>query len=790
MQRIEIGNNTISNNPIILDDFAERLEVEGTLNTGEENAVTTQNTLNEIEVDDNGIIQSESTAIQVDGIATIIDNQGTIDGGFNGINLANGEIASASINNRGLITSESRAINIGGVGGVLFNQGQILTTESPRNGTVYGDVTGLNIFIENDRRGIIDVGEGNDGDAISLELGANVNGSVVNAGLIQGRGVPVGNNQSAAVRLYWVEASGAETSIFNGDIINEGTLTAENAATVIIQERTQLNGEIINEGSIIGGAIEDGKLAIDVREAVGGVSIINQGEIEGNVELSGEDDTFNGVDGSVIGVVNGNGGNDIVLGGDEEDVISGGSENDFLDGDRENDTLSGDEGNDFLVGAQDDDFLEGGDGNDFFFGIDGNGNDTSSGGLGNDFVRGGNDNDQIFGEQHNDLLIGNNGDDLISGGAGLNLVSGGNGSDRFVLEPGGLTTILDFELGEDLLVLDESLTFDQLELVPDLFGTSTAINITETGEQIAKVVFVPPAQLSEANFVSFEQALEGISNSSSSSTDESISTTVNTLNGTLENDLIDGTDEADFINGDGGNDTLNSSLGEDVINGGDGDDFITGTYFLNGDGGNDTIQAADGNNFVNGGEGHDLITVGFGENFINGDAGNDTISGGDFIDLISGGEGDDVISAGGGLDIIFGDQGNDTLQAGAGTDQLDGGEGDDVLIGAFVPELTEGVNIDELTGGVGSDTFVLGDETGKFYTAAGDQDFAVITDFDFTQDVIQLNGTALQFTLAPVQQSGVSGLGILAGENQDLIAIIQAPDSGSLDLRAEYFNYV
>ncbi|MEA5522813.1 hypothetical protein [Limnoraphis robusta] len=48
-------------------------------------------------------------------------------------------------------------------------------------------------------------------------------------------------------------------------------------------------------------------------------------------------------------------------------------------------------------------------------------------------------------------------------------------------------------------------------------------------------------------------------------------------------------------------------------------------------------------------------------------------------------------------------------------------------------------------GGVGSDTFILGDETGKFYTAAGDQDFAVITDLDFTQDVIQLRGSYFNY---------------------------------------------
>lgn len=244
---------------IILDEFGESLKIAGQLVTNtNQSAVVTQNTLNRIDVQDQGKIISEgstNTAIQVEGIGSIINNYGIIDGEFNGINLANGDTASARIYNNGTITSGSRAVNIGGVGGILVNEGLITGSADPRNGTIYGDVTADNIVIENGLTGIVDVGEGLNGDAISLELGANVNGSIINWGLVQGRGLPDGapnnqTNQASALRLYWVGASGTNTSVFNGDIINYGTLAAENGASVLIENQTQLNGYIINSGLI------------------------------------------------------------------------------------------------------------------------------------------------------------------------------------------------------------------------------------------------------------------------------------------------------------------------------------------------------------------------------------------------------------------------------------------------------------------------------------------------------------------------------------------------------------
>ena len=91
--------------------------------------------------------------------------------------MANDDIGNASIFNNGRIISASRAVNLGGVFGTLTNTGLITTTANPRNGTVYGDESLQNFEIHNTSSGIIDVGVGNNGDAISLELGANLFGA-------------------------------------------------------------------------------------------------------------------------------------------------------------------------------------------------------------------------------------------------------------------------------------------------------------------------------------------------------------------------------------------------------------------------------------------------------------------------------------------------------------------------------------------------------------------------------------------------------------------------------------
>ncbi len=261
-------------------------------------------------------------------------NTGLINGGQDGINFANGGQVSGVVRNKGTITSASRAINIGGDQITVINEGLITTTADPRNGTVYSDVTANNYFLDN--RGLIDVGQGNNGDAISWELGGEVRTSIVNSGLAQGRGVAKGTNLSSAVRLFRPDQI-KEVVSFNGNIENSGTLAAENGATVAIQEGVQLNGFIVNTGSIEGGAYDYGKLAIDVSESANTVRVINEGTINGDVILSANNDIFD----SSFGITNGK-----VDGGAGDDTLIGGSGNDILAGNTGVDTLTGGAGKD------------------------------------------------------------------------------------------------------------------------------------------------------------------------------------------------------------------------------------------------------------------------------------------------------------------------------------------------------------------------------------------------------------------------------------------------------------
>ncbi|MEO1592598.1 MAG: hypothetical protein AAFU71_15090, partial [Cyanobacteria bacterium J06632_22] len=57
---------------------------------------------------------------------------------------------------------------------------------------------------------------------------------------------------------------------------------------------------------------------------------------------------------------------------------------------------------------------------------------------------------------------------------------------------------------------------------------------------------------------------------------------------------------------------------------------------------------------------------------------------------------------------------------------------------------------DTLTGGSGTDTFILGDTSAAYYTGAGAQDFALITDFTEGEDILQLYGSASAYTQSTV----------------------------------------
>ena len=90
-------------------------------------------------------------------------------------------------------------------------------------------------------------------------------------------------------------------------------------------------------------------------------------------------------------------------------------------------TLNGEAGNDFIIGGRGNDTISGGDGRDVLHA--GGGNDTASGGAGNDIIDGGAGNDTLNGDAGDDNLSGDAGDDTVNGGDGADRILGGRGAD-------------------------------------------------------------------------------------------------------------------------------------------------------------------------------------------------------------------------------------------------------------------------------------------------------------------------------------------------------------------------
>mgnify|MGYP002777984897 CR=1 FL=1 len=251
-----------------------------------------------------------------------------------------------------------------------------------------------------------------------------------------------------------------------------------------------------------------------------------------------------------------------------------------------------------------------------------------------------------------------------------------------------------------------------------------------------------------------------------------------TIEGTFSNDKLSGnlnTAESDFIYGYDGNDKL---------------------Y---GRGGDDSLWGGNGNDRLKGGSGNDLLDGGYGDDTVYGETGNDTLYGFN------------------GNDILFGNEGNDSLIGGFGNDVLDGGEGNDIIDGAgggayIGSSVSRGANeIDVLTGGAGADTFRLEggagrDGAGTSYRFAGNNDYALITDFNPLEDTIVLRSidtSGPSFTQTQVTYSLgaapsdllLQGTGVYAEfannpGTQELIAILHGTTPESVNIGGSYFKYV
>lgn len=111
-----------------------------------------------------------------------------------------------------------------------------------------------------------------------------------------------------------------------------------------------------------------------------------------------------------------------------------------MQGDDGNDVLVGQGGNDTEHGGAGDDFLSGDAGNDHLFGDDGA--DQEHGGLGNDDVNGDAGNDDLSGDAGNDHIDGGSGADHLNGGAGIDDAVGDSSDTETEIEHNGFGAAL------------------------------------------------------------------------------------------------------------------------------------------------------------------------------------------------------------------------------------------------------------------------------------------------------------------------------------------------------------
>ena len=452
-------------------------------------------------------------------------------------------------------------------------------------------------------------------------------------------------------------------------------------------------------------------------------------------------------------------------------IIQGTADNDFLDGTEENDKIYGLAGDDVIYSYQGNDLVYGDDGKDKL--VDSYGDDTLNGGRGNDRLEDGYGNDILNGDDGDDTIVGyfDNGNDTLNGGNGNDTLDGGNGNDTINgnsgvdrLEGGYGSDTLNGGSGNDLL-----------------FGFKTLDNTTLKGDidtltgGAGKDTFVVP------------YIYDDLDRATAGTTDYAL--------------IKDFNSQEDFIqlNGAKSNYFLAASP-----NG-----LPTGTAIYSNKPGNqpdELLAIVENRSSLDLNSSYFTTTI------------NDRFSGSDGDDYFDAGIGDDGLNGYKGNDTLIGGDGNDYIVGYTGNDSVSGGNGNDVLVGTasfspldpyFVsgsPPIVGNGEIDNLTGGAGADYFRLGEAfslkyagfSTTFYddrdpTTVGTNDYALITDFNSSEDKITLLGLAENYTLQTTSGNLPTGTGIYINkadnEPDELIGIVQGTSASALNLSASYFSY-
>ena len=276
--------------------------------------------------------------------------------------------------------------------------------------------------------------------------------------------------------------------------------------------------------------------------------------------------------------------------------------------------------------------------------------------------------DVLNGGTGNEDLIGGDGDDMIDGGRGNNFVIGGAGIDTFIVSARGShnTTITDFEDGLEVIDLSGTgiSSFDQLVPFMSQQGTDVRLQtIWAFNSERLTISDILLADLTASDFVFDTDATARLISGTSQN---------NTFFGGLGDDVLNGGNGSEGLNGGDGNDTITGGSGNDSLRGGNGDDILSGGSgrdFIDGGAGIDTVQYFDASAGVN----VNLGTGGASGSSAQGDEvlNVENIDGSDFNDTLTGSDVDNIINGGLGADRLIGGLGADTFIGGDGFDSVD-----------------------------------------------------------------------------------------------------------------------
>lgn len=369
-------------------------------------------------------IGSASFDMSTDGSArTFVDTDVTI-ANDSGITVI-GDAGYQNVNVHGTVWSTSNAVSLqGNYSSVLVGQTGKLTNSN------YGDYAAL--VLSGYHSLVTNSGE------ISGTIGAWIGGAqsqIINHGTMTGHGQGYYYYNAALVFYIDSEVTSAPTENHKASVTNFGSMSGVSysyygeLSAVAIEDRSStytIDGAGTTAWATDVSVFNHGDIHGRILLKQGNDLVVNSGIIVGDVEMGNDNDTYRGRrDGFVDGDIEGEAGNDKLIGASQADTMLGGAGNDTLRGAGGDDDLRGDNGNDKIWGGSDDDYLNGG-----------SGKDTLLGNLGDD------------------TLLGGGGNDTLNGGRGDDTLTGGGGADRFVFKrDAGNDVITDFVDGSDKINL-------------------------------------------------------------------------------------------------------------------------------------------------------------------------------------------------------------------------------------------------------------------------------------------------------------------------------------------------